>query len=72
MKNEIAQMGPERKKEYMKSQLPELVNMITEPDKRKRGFYKCPLPGCGSGHGDGPEHDGAFSIAADKQHWKCY
>lgn len=39
------------------------------PDHRERGKYICPL--CGSGSSAG-HHDGAFSIARDGIHGKCF
>jgi replicative DNA helicase len=40
------------------------------PDKRERGKYLCPI--CHSGVGEGSNHDGAFSIAPDGIHGKCF
>ena len=56
---------------YLKKMLPRYVEKITERDPVKRQFYKCPLPECKE-----REHanssGGAFSIAADREHWKCF
>lgn len=40
------------------------------PDNREHGKYLCPL--CGSGEEKGSTHDGAFSIAPDGIHGKCF
>ena len=56
---------------YLKRKLPEYVERITSRDPAKRHFYKCPLPECQE-RGHTNSTGGAFSIAADKQHWKCF
>lgn len=56
--------------EDLKVYLPDYVNMITEPDKRAgHNMYKCPF--CPSGHGTGPNSDGAFSVFANGIKWRC-
>ena len=56
---------------YLKKMLPKYVDKITERDPVKRQFYKCPFPECKE-----REHTnsagGAFSVAADREHWKCF
>ena len=61
----------EEKTDYLKKMLPKYVDKITERDPVKRQFYKCPFPECKE-----REHTnsagGAFSVAADREHWKCF
>ena len=56
---------------YIRKMLPKYVDQITERDPVKRQFYKCPFPECKE-----REHansaGGAFSVAADREHWKCF
>ena len=61
-------MIDERTITNLKGNLREYVETITEPDKGD--MFKCPL--CNSGHSGKPDSDGAFSIAPDGEHWKCF
>lgn len=54
-------------KEILKGKLTEYVESITDKSKGKN-MYVCPL--CGSG--TGTHGTGAFSIAEDGEHWKCF
>lgn len=51
----------------LKGYLPDYVSKITTRSQ-SGGLYVCPL--CGSGTGS--HKTGAFSIAPDRQHWKCF
>ena len=56
-------------KKYIQKKLEAYVQSISSRDPKKNQFYKCPF--CGN-----EEHKnstgGAFSIASDKIHWKCF
>ena len=60
-------MNREEAKEYVKNNLREYVERITDAGSQK-GFYVCPF--CGSG--TGTNHTAAFSINRDGQHYKCF
>ena len=53
-----------------KPYLRDYCDSVLTPAKHQRGFYLCPLPGCGSG--SGPNGTAAFSINPDGIHWKCF
>lgn len=57
-------------KEQMKPYLTRYVNTITEPDRKNRHMYVCPL--CGSGKKRGGRSTGAFSITKGGRAWKCF
>lgn len=57
--------------EKIKPFLKNYVEQITQPDPRAgRNMYKCPI--CKSGHGEGLNSNGAFSITPDGLAWKCF
>ena len=60
-------MNREEAKEYVKNNLREYVERITDAGSQK-GFYVCPF--CRSG--TGTNHTAAFSINRDGQHYKCF
>ena len=53
--------------------LTDYVNSITKHSPNGgRNMYCCPICGSGTGNGGKSRPTGAFSIAPDKQHWKCF
>ena len=58
-------------KTYYKGKLREYLELITTKDtKAGRDMYCCPI--CGSGTHSGSRSDGALSVAADNETWKCF
>lgn len=53
--------------------LTDYVNSITKHSPYGgRSMYCCPICGSGTGNGGKSRPTGAFNIAPDKQHWKCF
>lgn len=56
-----------------RSYLTDYVNSITHHSPSGgRGMYCCPICGSGTGNSGKSRPTGAFSIAPDKEHWKCF